>query len=198
MRSIIFHSNSYEVVGRPNKSADRLQILIKKGTHTLDEILDDVQSIQLIKLYEDDSLSSVFTGYKHFYAFTVLTDPNAGVAPEDMTISIEIQNSDLQEQINVLSNTLEKLQQEQQNQSNSIKALNGTVTTMNSNQSASIEDLGAELSNIADMQSTQSQAIEDLGSTISEVSETQTTQGQAIEDLGEEISTLASSIESAN
>lgn len=168
MQTILFKSKEFKLFGIPNILSDRFQVTIEKGDASVDEIIDEVDGCNQIRILEDGEIKSVHTNYNRVFAVSIIPNNLRG---DKMRVSVELQNTGLQDQINSLFTKLNQLQKQTATQHDDIASINAQITTMSDTQQGAIEDLGTEIANLAESQTTQDSAIEDLGTMIAEFAE---------------------------
>ena len=144
MKTIKFNKITYNLVNELNVTATYLQATIEKGSDTFDAIIADTVNCNEITVKEDSAVIAVYNGYTKRIAISI---------HEDDLISIELANTDIEEQINIL-------QAKQNTQANAIESMDNDISNINTN-----------ISEITDGQATQDLAIGDLGEAVSELSE---------------------------
>lgn len=100
-----FNELVFNTEGLPNISALRIQTNIKKDNYTIDDILSEVKSSDEITFYEDDdTVTGIYPGYtKPIAVCIVFVD---GVE----TISVEVENENISDQINALTERVDTLE----------------------------------------------------------------------------------------
>lgn len=98
---IQFHETKYELVGMPNVSTVRFQATIDKGENTFDSVIADTVDIENITVYDEEEVKGIYTGYNKRIAISIYTNDN---------ISIELENSDIQSQIEALTSSVSNQQ----------------------------------------------------------------------------------------
>lgn len=171
MLKIRFKTLDFELASTPSVLADRLQVTIVKGTASMEDLLAETDNVENVVIYEDDKISSVYKGYNKLFALTLIRSVNTPI--EKQKVSIELQNTDLQDQVNQLYTTINRLQTQSVTQGAQLNTINTQVAEISSLQSSALDDLGTELSALAEAQETQNKAIEDLGSVLSDMMESE-------------------------
>lgn len=96
MKTIILNNISYNLVDSPNVSADRIQATILKENHAVETIVEDAKGNEVITVKEDDEVVGVYNGYTDFMCAYLYNHD------EDVVVSVEITNHDMQSQINIM------------------------------------------------------------------------------------------------
>lgn len=91
---IKFHNTKYELLDNPNISASRFQATIIKGGNSFDSIINDTVDADEIVIIENDEIIGVYNGYTKRIAISIY---------QDDTISVELDNTDIQAQIDTLT-----------------------------------------------------------------------------------------------
>ena len=98
---IQFHEMKYELLDTPNVSTARFQATIDKGENTFDSVIADTVDIENITVYDEEEVKGIYTGYNKRIAISIYPDDN---------ISIELENSDIQSQIEALTTSVSNQQ----------------------------------------------------------------------------------------
>ena len=117
MQYIKFNEIPFTVLFSPNISASRFQVSIAKDDYTLDEILSEVSQSESITMLEDEEVTGIYNGYNNLIAVSVYP------SGESYTVNIELENSDIQAQIDALTQTVNNVQQVQEQQASAIEEL---------------------------------------------------------------------------
>lgn len=113
---IKFHEMIYNVSGTVNVMPARLQATFEKGENTFDFIATDTLNTDEIIVYNDDEeVIGIYTEYTSRIALYVLDN--------NEQISVEIENTDLQSQIDALTNSVSIQQTKIDNLNNSVEEL---------------------------------------------------------------------------
>ena len=147
MNKIQFNTIKYDLVDPVNRSASDFQATIVKGNNTLDAIISDAKSSEVIKVYDGNVVVATYEGYTMFKAASTYLNNDVDV------VSIELLSADFQTQLNNMDSEITSLQSAQETQA------------------LAIEDLATSVSDLNDSQSIQDLAIEDLGEVVSELVE---------------------------
>lgn len=118
---IKFHTTKYELLDNPNISSSRFQATIIKGDNSFDSIIADTVDVENITVYDGEEVKAIYSGYDKRIAISIQTDDS---------ISIELENSDIQSQIDIISANLITQQSQIENISDSVDELNNTVETI--------------------------------------------------------------------
>lgn len=111
---IKFHETLYNLVTN-NISSGRFQATIEKGENTYDSIIADTVDAEEITIYNDeDEVKGIYTGYTTRIAISIHSDDN---------ISIELQNTDFENRLQELSESVSQQQE-------SIDTLNSQVSDL--------------------------------------------------------------------
>ena len=143
---IKFHNTKYELLDNPNLSVSRFQATIAKGGNTFDSILADTFNIENIIILDGEEVKAVYSGYNKRIAISIY---------EDDSVSIELENNDIQSQIDAISADVTAIQ-------------NAQETT-----DAAIAELGDTVNSVAEVNDTQDAAINDLADVVNELSPTE-------------------------
>ena len=91
-----FHQTMYDLVQAPYVYQTRFQCAIEKGEHTYDSIIEDTVDPQEITVYDDEEqVIGVYSGYTHRIAITIMDN-----------INIELENTDIAQQIQDLTDSI--------------------------------------------------------------------------------------------
>ena len=142
---IKFHETIYNLIDMPNVLPSRFQATIEKGDNTFDSVIADTVDVENITVY-DGEVKAIYTGYNRRIAICIYPDDN---------ISIELENTDIQSQIDSLTTTLSAVQEAQ-------------ATT-----DSAIAELGETVNSVSETNDTQDEAINDLATAVDELSGTE-------------------------
>ncbi len=171
MQKIKFKTIEFELVNPPSVLADRLSLTVIKGDAPIDTLLYETSDIDVILVTENDKIVSAYKGYNKLFALTLIMSED--VPTDRQQVSIELQNTNLQAQVNKLFSTVHDLQARTIEQDIQLNTINEQVEEITSVHSSALDDIGTELSQLAEAQETQNKAIEDLGSVLSDMMESE-------------------------
>lgn len=104
MRKIRLNNKLYELVNEPNRSASNLQFNVDKGLNTFDQIIEDADGNDIIEIYEDDEKVGTYKGYSELFV--------ASYVKGNDSISIELINNDIVQQIEDLNSSIDELDED--------------------------------------------------------------------------------------
>ena len=121
MRTIKFHTTEYQLVDHENVMPSGIQATLLKEDHTVEEIAEDATGAEEIKVYEDETLVATYTGYTDMRAISMYGHE------EGMVVSVELDNHDVYEQMNNLTEQVSNIEDVQDAQAENIAELNTRV-----------------------------------------------------------------------
>lgn len=99
---IKFHDTLYDLITEPYIYQTRFQCEIEKGENTYDSIIEDTVNPTEITVYNDeDEVIGVYTDFNKRIAITIMEN-----------VSIELENTNLAQQIQDLTNSVNEIQSE--------------------------------------------------------------------------------------
>lgn len=104
MRKIRLNNRLYELVNEPNRSASNLQFNVVKGENTFESIIDNADGNDIIDVYEDDEKVGTYKGYSELFV--------ASYVKGNDSISIELINNDIIQQIEDLNISIDELDED--------------------------------------------------------------------------------------
>ncbi len=126
-----------------NVTPDHFQADVLKGEQTIDDLIDNVQGTEEIRVIDEDgSVMGVYRGYSEIIAIHTY---------DGIEVSVELQNKDIKSQINALTQALAK------------------VEGIQSNQESMIVQVTEVANDLAVSQNVQDYAIEDLAEVVSDL-----------------------------
>ena len=144
---IKFNNTLFELVDNINVDAMHFQATVYKGNNTVESIVSAVESAEVIKVYENETLIGQYEGYTKPIAYSLYTVDNEDV------VSIELQNVDIMATVSAIQNTVNT-------HSEAIESID-----------AGIVDLAEEVDTLNETQLSQDAAIEDLAEGMAEMME---------------------------
>jgi hypothetical protein len=100
MKTIVFGKNEYDLVSI-DADSQKLCAVVQKENHTMDSIIKAVDGVESIVVYEDGEQIAVYNGYSKLFVAYYLK--------ENDTVSVELSNTDIESQINNLSDSVTEL-----------------------------------------------------------------------------------------
>lgn len=123
MRTVKFNEISYSIVDKENIVSMYFQATILKGDYTVDEIVEDALSAEEINVYEDGLNVAIYSGYDRLNAASMY-EVNG-----EMVVSLELLNTDFDQRLNDLDDSVQAVEQIQNEHSASIAELTPYVDT---------------------------------------------------------------------
>lgn len=118
MKSIKFRTREYMLVDEVNVSPTRLQCTIEKGNNTFDSIAESVFGVEEILVLENGETVAIYNGYTTRIAITLYANN---------TISIELGNTNVLNQIDVLTNSVNNVWGTMDTLQDNVNTLNTSV-----------------------------------------------------------------------
>ena len=123
MRTLKFNSIEYRLVDHENVMPSEFQATIFKEDYSMEDIAEDAQNNEEIKIYDDDVLVATYTGYTDMRAISMYAHDS------DMVVSIELDNHDVYSMLNDMAQDISEIEDVQDAHSNNISELNQQIVT---------------------------------------------------------------------
>lgn len=121
MRTIKFHTTEYQLVDHENVLASSFQATLLKESYTIESIIEDITNTEEIKIYENEEIVAIYTGYTIMRAISIYMNEN------DIVISVELDNYDVYSQLNNITEALSTIEEIQNVHTDDITELNAEV-----------------------------------------------------------------------
>lgn len=116
MKTIKFNDTSYELVYDVIKESSRIRITIYKNDLSLADVASVVTDVNQIQVLEDDEVIAIFNGYTFPVALNIYNDYPFSAEAFGSVISIELENTDMQSQIDAINNQIDIIVSVQESQ----------------------------------------------------------------------------------
>lgn len=123
MKTVLFNTNEYQLVYYAFDNSTRLRITILKENYTIPDLADDLKNINSITIKEDDEVIAQYENFTNLMAINIYNDYPIDNERLDKVISIELENTNLAQQIQDLTNSVSQ-------QQTSIDTLNEQVSEL--------------------------------------------------------------------